>query len=303
MCNMTETLVDEFYTARNLLYLGAYPQTLQALAQVTRTSNETEKQTIKYRAYLSQGNYKMVLTDLNPSTSVSPALQALYHLAKYLQSSDNGAKETVEKAVEELIAVQNNLVNGTFVVIVGMVLVNLQKYEEALKLLAMHPKSLECIAISVYILLQINRVDMAQKLVARTRGWAEDSPIAQIAEAWTNLYVGGNKYMEASYIFEELAQASSVSTACLLNSLAVVKMHLGQLQEAEEILEDALAKESNNPDTLANLVVCANLAAKPLEEKYRYLSQLKDVAPNHPFVVDLDAKDAEFDTLAAKYAK
>ncbi|KAJ1822429.1 hypothetical protein LPJ56_000786 [Coemansia sp. RSA 2599] len=301
---MTEALIDEFYTARNLLYLGAFPQALQALAQITRTANETEKQAIKYRAYLGQGNHRMVINDLGSSTSsMAPALQALYHLATYLQATDEATKEAVGASVEELVGVQNNLVDGTFVAIVSQILVNMQKHEEALKLLAMHPKNLECIALSVVVLLQINRVDMAQKLVARTRGWAEDSPIAQLAEAWTNLYVGGGKYTEASYIFEELAQASSVTTVCLLNSLAVVKMHLGQLPEAEAFLEEALAKESNNPDTLANLVVCANLAAKPLETKNRYLSQLRDVAPNHPFVLDLAAKDAEFDALAAKYAK
>ncbi|KAJ2872612.1 hypothetical protein FB639_004325, partial [Coemansia asiatica] len=283
---MTETLIDEFYTARNLLYLGAFPQTLQALAQITRSANETEKQAIKYRAYLGQGNYRMVINELGPSsssnTTQAPALQALYQLATYVQATDETAKQQVEASIAELVAVQNNLVDGTFVAIASQVLVNQQKYEEALKLLTMHPKNLECIALSVVVLLQINRVDMAQKLVARTRGWAEDSPIAQLAEAWTNLYVGGSKYTEASYIFEELAQGSSVTTVSLLNSLAVVKMHLGQLPEAESFLEEALAKESNNPDTLANLVVCANLVAKPLETKNRYLSQLKDVAPSHP---------------------
>ncbi|KAJ2800263.1 hypothetical protein H4R20_004127 [Coemansia guatemalensis] len=153
---------------------------------------------------------------------------------------------------------------------------------------------------TVVAYLSINRVDLAQKLTAKLRTWAEDAPIAQLAEAWAALFVGGPKYNEAFYIFEELAQASSVSTARLLTALAVCKMHLAQYPEAEALLLEALEKDSNDPDVLANLVVCANLTSKPLETKSRYLSQLKHAAPTHPFVVDLEAKDAEFDAIAAR---
>ncbi|KAJ1731925.1 hypothetical protein LPJ61_002291 [Coemansia biformis] len=152
----------------------------------------------------------------------------------------------------------------------------------------------------VAVFLVINRVDLAQKLVAQTRVWCEDAPIAQLAEAWTGLLAGGSKYGEASYIFDELAQASSASSARLLTAQAVCRMHLAQFPEALELLQEALEKDANAPDTLANLVVCASHAGLPQETRSRHLAQLRHAAPAHPFVVDLDAKAVEFDAAAAK---
>ncbi|KAJ2721052.1 hypothetical protein GGI07_004242 [Coemansia sp. Benny D115] len=296
---MAEPIVDDFYTARNRLYLGAYPQVLSNLAQLTRTAPqfEVEKQTLQYRAYLGQGNYKLVLDEIPDSPSTAAPLSAIRQLAILKQDP---ASEPALAAVSELVAAPENLLSGTFVAIAAQALAIAHRHDEALRILAMHPKNLECVALSTAILLEIDRVDMAQKLVSHTRVWAEDAPIAQLAEAWTALRTGGQKYTEASYIFEGLAQASAVSTVQLLNSAAVAKMHLNQIPEAEALLQEALEKDSNNPDALANLIVCANLSAKPLETKARYISQLRDVAPNHPFVQDLAAKDAEFDAVASR---
>ncbi|KAJ1722228.1 hypothetical protein LPJ53_003327 [Coemansia erecta] len=283
--------IDDFYTARNLLYLGAYPQALAALSQVHALgSQEAEQQALKHRALLLQGNTTLLAT--LPGT---PALYAALHLLP-----KRGTMEAVEEITPLLTTA--NLASPVFAAVAAQVL-GAEHAEEALRVLAMHPKSLECVALSVALLLQMNRADMAQKLVAKSRAWAEDAPLAQLAEAWVDLHVGGEKYTEASYIFEEMAQAVATETPMLLNARAVARMHLGQVPEAEELLMQALGMHSNHPDTLANLVVCANLTAKPLEVKARYLAQLRDVAPGHPFVQDLAAKDAEFDQLAAKFSQ
>ncbi|KAJ2359454.1 hypothetical protein GGF43_000073 [Coemansia sp. RSA 2618] len=299
---MSDPIVDDFYTARNLLYLGAYPQALANLSQQTHLSGalELEKQSLQLRAYLGQLNYSLVLDEI-PATATSPELLAIRQLALLKQQGHASPEAT--HIVDELIADTNNLQSSTFVSIAAQSLIIAQKYDSALKILALHPKSLECVSMTVVTYLAIDRVDLAQKLVARVRTWAEDAPIAQLAEAWTNLFVGGPKYNEAFYIFEELAQASSVSTVPLLNALAVCKMHLGQYPEALSLLQEALEKNSNDPDTLANLIVCANHTSQSLETKTRYLGQLKHAAPSHPFIADLDAKDAEFDTLNDKFSK
>ncbi|KAI8318618.1 coatomer subunit epsilon-like protein [Martensiomyces pterosporus] len=304
---MSEQIVDDFYTARNLLYIGAYPQCLSNLSTLTRISADAsvEKDSLQYRAYLGQGNYALILDEI-PATAQSPVLLAIRHLTLFRQAQlkgDQAAQESAVSAVTELIAAPSNLVSSTFTAIAAQLLANAQKHDDALRILAMHPKSLECIAVTVTVYLAESRVDLAQKLVARVRTWAEDAPIAQLAEAWTDLYVGGAKYNEAYYIFEELAQAASVSTVRLLNALAVTKMHLAQYPEAEGLLQEALEKDANDSDTLANLIVCANLTGKGLDVKSRYLSQLTHAAPNHQFVRDLEAKEAEFDAISAKLSR
>ncbi|KAJ2688771.1 hypothetical protein IWW39_001986 [Coemansia spiralis] len=281
-------LIDDFYSARNLLYLGAYPQALAALSTLPPT-NETELKSLQYRAHLSLGNKAQVLREIPPTTS-NATLQALRSLA--LQDATQ---------LEDLLTA-DNLQSPTFAVIAAHTLLAAGQKDEALRLLDMHPRNLECTTLTVAIYLGMDRLDLAQKLVARVRGWAEDAPVAQLAEAWTALVEGGQRYNEAYYVFMELAQASAVDTARLYCALAVSKMHLGQYDEATSHLQSALEADPNDPDTLANLVVCNSLTQSS-EARARYLEQLAQVAPNHPFLRDLQQADARFDDALAAMSK
>lgn len=49
-------------------------------------------------------------------------------------------------------------------------------------------------------------------------------------------------------------------------------------------------QDSNDPQTLINLIVLSQLTAKPVEVSNRYVSQMKDSHGNHPFVRDLANK-------------
>ncbi|KAJ2436866.1 hypothetical protein GGF42_008818 [Coemansia sp. RSA 2424] len=298
-------LVDDFYVARNLLYLGAYPQALAALSALPRTVNDTERQSLQYRAYLGQGNRALVLSEI-PATSTNPTLLAIRNLALYPTDAATALSNTLE-----LTANAANLQSPTFTAIAAQVLSTSSSSssspssgDEALRILDIHPRNLECTTLTVAIYLKLDRIDLAQKLVARVRGWAEDAPIAQLAEAWIALAQGGEAhYNEAYYVFMELAQASAVSTARLFCSLAVTKMHLAQYEEAQTLLQSALEKDPNDPDTLANLVVCASLTASSPEVRARYLSQLAHAAPNHPFLRDLELAGQRFDEALGAIAK
>ncbi|KAJ2398270.1 hypothetical protein GGI05_000190 [Coemansia sp. RSA 2603] len=282
---MTEQL-DDLYTARNLLYLGAYPQALNALSKVhARGAQELEQQSLKHRALLAQGQRTPL--PMQPS-----ALQTL---------GEQLGKPEAAQAVEPLLT-KEHLASPVFAAVAAQALWN-ERPDEALRVLAMHPKSPECLALSVALLLKLNRADLALKSVNGARAWAEDAPLAQLAEAWTGLHVGGEKYTEALYIFEELAQAVAGETPLLMNARAVARMHLGQVEQAEELLLRALGQNAKHADTLANLVVCAGLAGRPAETRAQYLAQLRDAAPDHPFVQDLAAKEAEFDQLAASFSQ
>jgi len=63
-----------------------------------------------------------------------------------------------------------------------------------------------------------------------------------------------------------------------------------------------IVQNNSDPETLINLIVCAQNQHKAPEVVTRYLSQLKEAEPLHPFVKDIEAKDKLFDRAALKYA-
>ncbi|KAJ1950702.1 hypothetical protein FBU59_000556 [Linderina macrospora] len=295
-------LVDDFYTARNLLYIGAYPQSLSNLSTLTRLSAEAahERDSLQYRAYLGQGNYQLVLDELSATTQ-SPLLQAVRQLA--LQQASQTTNDQAAEAVSGLVESQGGSTSAVFAAVGAQVLANAGQYPEALRLLAGHPRNLECVCVMVTVYLRMNRADLADKLMGRVRGWAEDAPLAQLAEAWTGVQVGGSKVSDAFYVFEELAQGASVTTVRMLNAMAATKMQLGQYPEAGDLLQEASERDPSDPDTLANRLVLAGLTGKGKETRSRLLGQLKAASPNHVVVADLAAKEAEFDKLAAEFSK
>lgn len=66
---------------------------------------------------------------------------------------------------------------------------------------------------------------------------------------------GGDKYQQAFYVYEELAQASATASIRSLVSQAVCEIHLGRLEEAQTALEQALEKDPQDVDAIANLLV------------------------------------------------
>ncbi len=113
---------------------------------------------------------------------------------------------------------------------------------------------------------------------------------------------GGSNIQEAAYIFQELSDKYG-STPLLLNGLAVSEMHMNNFPGAEKMLQDAIAKDASNADTIINLIVCSQHLRKPEEVLDRYMADLKRVSPNHMFLSDFQNAFAEFDALAASYVK
>ena len=69
-------------------------------------------------------------------------------------------------------------------------------------------------------------------------------------------------------------------------------------EQAEDILQKALDKDSAHTETLVNLsVVSQYLGAQ--ESSKRYISQVKDAQPNHTAVARLAEKEQQFEELAA----
>lgn len=110
-----------------------------------------------------------------------------------------------------------------------------------------------------------------------------------LAESWVGLRVvrntgvqvlikakhlqGGEKYQQAFYVYEELAQAASTSSIRSLVSQAVCELHLGRTEEAQAALEQALQKDPEYSEAIANLLVLNAISGNDTTELEAYVLQ------------------------------
>jgi coatomer protein complex subunit epsilon len=128
--------------------------------------------------------------------------------------------------------------------------------------------AVEAVAIIVQIHLQQNRIDLALKEVTAARKWAQDSLLVNIAESWVGLRQGGDKYQQAFYVFEELAQAPSTSSVWSVVSQAVCELHLGRLEEAQAALDQI---KDPYAEAIANKLVLSVVAGNEASELTEYV--------------------------------
>lgn len=88
----------------------------------------------------------------------------------------------------------------------------------------------------------------------------------------------------------------------MLNGQAATLMACGKHDEAESFVQEALEKNSNNPEALINSIVISQFLGKAPEVGNRFLNQLKESVHNHPFVKDYEIKEKEINNLIKQYA-
>ncbi|KAI5277896.1 hypothetical protein KEM52_004798, partial [Ascosphaera acerosa] len=111
------------------------------------------------------------------------------------------------------------------------------------------------VALITHIHLAANRPDLAAREVAAAKRWAQDSVLANLAEAWVGLRTGGPAYEAAGYVFEELAAVTSTASAMSVVGHAVAELHLGRLPEAQAALLAAVDAHPRDEHVLAGAVV------------------------------------------------
>ncbi|KAI7872565.1 coatomer epsilon subunit-domain-containing protein [Spinellus fusiger] len=289
---------------RNLFTLGNYQAVINEVSSqrgLYSPEAKVEAQTYLHRSYVAQAKYNLVINDV--ASDAEPPLRAVKLLASYLQAKKGlAATDSYVQEAQALLEEGANRLNALVQVLVATVYINDHQLEEALKVLHSREKKLECTALAVQVYLEMDRLDLARNEVSQCKIWGEDALLLQIMEAWVNLRVGGEKYQEGFYIFEELSQSGSAQTVKVLNGQAATQLSLGRYPEAEALLMEALAKNSDDADTLVNMIVCATLTSKTQDVIRRYVSQLREVAPLHPFLQELDLKSSLFDRAASRYA-
>nr|SVE75276.1 EOG090X0A8E [Daphnia dolichocephala] len=290
---------DELFDVKTHFYIGNYQSAINEAQKLklSTTLQKLERDVFVYRSYIALKKYGVVINEIHGASPQE--LQPLKLLAEYL--SQPNKRESIVIKLDQQVSGNLDVNNYIFLLVAGTIYYNESSYETALKVLH-QSDNLECRALMLQTQLRMDRLDLAKKELKTMQEIDDDAILTQLASAWVNLTMGGDKLQEAYYTFQELADKNT-PTALLLNGQATCCIGQGKYEEAESALQDALEKDSNNTDTLVNLVVLSQLSSKTPEVCNRYLSQLIDSAPDHPFVIEIQAKERDFDMLAKQYAQ
>lgn len=290
--------VDELFDIRTALLIGNYQQCINEAQKLSLSNPEKKLQrdVIMYRAYIAQRKYGVALDEIRKEST--DELQAVRMFADFL--ANDTKRDTIVRELDTKMAGSVDLSNSTFLLMAASIYYHEQNYDAALRVLH-QSDNIECMALMVEILLKIDRVDLAKKELKRMQDTDEDSILTQLAQAWVNLSMGADKLQDAYYIFQELADKHA-STPLMLNGQAACYMAQGRFDDAESVLQEAIDKDSNNPETLINMVVLTQHMGKSPEVSNRYVSQLKDSHRSHPFVREYLQKESEFERIARNYA-
>ncbi|KAH0886814.1 hypothetical protein HID58_062910 [Brassica napus] len=278
---------DHLFNLRNQFYLGAY-QTAINNSEIPHLSPEdaVERDCLVFRSYIALGSYQLVISEIDESAATP--LQAVKLLAMYLSSPAN--KESTISSLREWLADSTIGNNATLRLVAGIVFMHEEDYSEALK----HTHAggtMDLHALNVQIFIKMHRSDYAEKQLGVMQQYDEDHTLTQLATAWFNLAVGGSKIQEAYLIFQDFCEKYPM-TCLILNGKAVCCMQMGNFDEAESLLLEALNKDAKDPETLANLVVCSLHVGK---SSSRYLSQLKLSHPEHVLVKRVSSAEDNFE--------
>ncbi|TAQ83894.1 hypothetical protein B7494_g7778 [Chlorociboria aeruginascens] len=281
----------ELLNIHNYFHQGQWQEVIDFDTTGLSPENALPARVLSLRAQIALGQAEDVIADVQGEEELE--LVAVGALAEFAAGNKSKARKIAQKLVAE------SADNATVQVLAGTVLQASGDSEDALALLSQHQGNLEAVALIVQIHLEQNRTDLAIKEVQAAKRWAQDSLLVNLAESWVGLRVGGEKYQQAFYVFEELAQAPSTSSTQSMVSQAVAEIHLGRLDEAEAALQQALAKDPNNEEVIANTLVLTVIAGRDPKDQ---INALSTIAPDHSFLRDLKEKSALFDKAAMKYS-
>ncbi|KAL4308198.1 hypothetical protein GQ457_01G024820 [Hibiscus cannabinus] len=285
---------DHLFNLRNNFYLGSYQAAINNSDLPNLSPDDAvERDCIVYRSYIALGSYQLVINEID--SSAATPLQAVKLLAQYL--SNPHEKESTIASLKEWLADPAIGNNATLRLIAGIVFMHEEDYIEALK----HTNAggtMELHALNVQLFIKMHRSDYAERQLRVMQQIDEDHTLTQLANAWLNLAVCGSKIQEAYLIFQDFSEKYPM-TGLILNGKAVCCMHMGNFDEAETLLLEALNKDAKDPETLANLVVCSLHLGK---SSSRYLSQLKLAHPEHILVKRAASAEDSFERAVQSVA-
>lgn len=276
-----------------------------------------------WRAYIAQNKHRVVLDGIDANDQ--SVLQSIRKVAEYFAYADkrNEIMEYFDGKLNEDFEDDNRQM---WCISAATIYYNEGIYENALRVLN-GQTDLECLAMSIQCLLKMNRLDLAKKVLVRMQEKDDDATLTQLATAWINISTGGEKLQDAYFIYQDFCD-KFVTTSLLLNGQAVCHVGQEKFEEAESALRESLDKDSNNYNTLINMIALSQHTEKNSDVSdvvlgdwsimrnndtmffslscfvqilNRYLSQIKDSHKTSALVVELEKKESEFDRLCQKY--
>ena len=243
---------------------------------------------------LSFTSKKQLVMDEIPDDSPS-ALQAVKSLATYLANPLD--RETQAQKMKDMLEDQAIAQNATVQLMAATIFAKEGEMVEAMRCCSTM-LSLELSAFMVNLLISMDRVDAAEKTLAKMVANDDDATLTQLATAWVNVALGGSKVQDAMYVYQELGDKYTW-TVKLFNGAATCAMAMGRFEDAEKELLEALQRDSKDPDTLHNLAVCALHLGKPAT---RFFNQLKTLTPKPGAVGKMEELEKMFDTASEQMA-
>ncbi|EGT45689.1 hypothetical protein CAEBREN_03347 [Caenorhabditis brenneri] len=286
-------MADKLFSIRNYFLLGSYQSCIgEALKFQTKSEEEKqEKDVYLYRAYIAQGQAFIPLKEI-PATSKSADLAAVRRYAEF--SNNPAAKKKIIAEVQEDVA-SRNIKSEMAAVLAATILNEANLTQDAFRAVSRF-EGLEARATKVFTLIKMNKRKLAMAEVKRMNQIDEDATLSQLANALVTAFGACGKVKDALYIYNEMADKYGRTTDLEMHQ-AVVSILTKDYDAAEELLESALERDSKDADVLINSLVAAQLNDKDDEVVERLISQLKQ-HKEHPWVVDYNNKEAEFDKIA-----
>lgn len=138
---------------------------------------------------MATNRFRIVLDEVIQS---SGDLVAVRIFADYLQNKNKFADliEIIEKKIQK-----DEEAHNIWKVVAAIMYIHENQFEEALRILNGN-SDLEAQAIQVYIFLRISRLDLAKKILAAMTEKNDDDTLTQLAQAWFNIELGGEKLQD-----------------------------------------------------------------------------------------------------------
>ncbi|CAB3401374.1 unnamed protein product [Caenorhabditis bovis] len=289
-------MADKLFAIRNYFFLGSYQSCIgEALKFSSKNEEEKlEKDIYLYRAYIAQGQAFIPLKEI-PSSTKSPELLAVRRYAEFV--SDPRAKQRVLQEIKDEVA-SRSIKTEIGAVLAATILNETNNPEDAFRAVSRF-EGLEPRAVKVFTLIKMNKKKLAMAEVKKMNAIDEDATLSQLANALVTSFAATGKVKDALYIYSEMADKYG-KTSDLEMHQAVVSILTQDYTSADELLSNALERDSKDADVLINTLVVSQCLEKDDDVSDRFISLLKHDHASHPWTIDYIAKENEFDRIAAE---
>jgi coatomer protein complex subunit epsilon len=291
---------DELQETRDNFMVGNFHAAMN-MCETFSASNDisaSEKDAIFARCCLSMQQFDKLKSMQNSPCpgQRAAALTAILTMSKQEPQKAQARSKLMEIAKESQ-DLSTNVLAASALAVAG-------EHADALQITGQHP-TLEMQALRVYILLKMNRTDLAERQLREMSGANDDSAAYRLAQAAVHLGTGNPE--EAYLVYCDLATqfpgepggGDESQSTLLAVGKAVANMQRGMFSEAMEDLQRATGNTPNDPDVLVNLC-CSTVRLAKREEFARYYASLEKAHPNHPYVQKTQGIRNAFARFAAK---